>query len=412
MVFVNYGGGGFAIFTHSIWDGLTIADLVFPWFAWILGFSIFLSSDTSRGISKLESLGRIGQRASKLFALGLFINNGDSWSEWRIPGVLQALSVAYLAVATADWLLPLHDGNGIKKYRALACHLIVGVLPLVLVNLLLTFTLHVPGCPTGYIGPGGDADAGVHRNCTGGAHLYVDSLVFGLRHIFQTPTCQKRYQTGPYDPEGLLNWLMVAATAYFGYLQAAFVAKIREQDRQTVSAASDSGFKNRTTVLLAGDSIMELATNPSVDGFISLLAGRYSRSADMIVRALSGYNTRWFLKYAMPGIEEEITREGILDRSNAMTKLYARACVEAAKEAGVSVLDLYSHFDAMTVTARDKVLVDGVHFNAAGHLVVDEKLRATILKEFPKVNDLLDTYQFPIVSRWMKDDPYVPETTK
>ncbi|KAF4036047.1 putative DUF1624 domain-containing protein [Phytophthora infestans] len=232
MVFVNYGGGGFAIFTHSIWDGLTIADLVFPWFAWILGFSIFLSSDTSRGISKLESLGRIGQRASKLFALGLFINNGDSWSEWRIPGVLQALSVAYLAVATADWLLPLHDGNGIKKYRALACHLIVGVLPLVLVNLLLTFTLHVPGCPTGYIGPGGDADAGVHRNCTGGAHLYVDSLVFGLRHIFQTPTCQKRYQTGPYDPEGLLNWLMVAATAYFGYLQAAFVAKIREQDRQ------------------------------------------------------------------------------------------------------------------------------------------------------------------------------------
>ncbi|KAF4131737.1 GDSL-like Lipase/Acylhydrolase family [Phytophthora infestans] len=259
---------------------------------------------------------------------------------------------------------------------------------------------------------------------------------------------------------------------------------------KTVSAASDSGFKNRTTVLLAGDSIMELATNPSVDGFISLLAGRYSRSADMIVRALSGYNTRWFLKYAMPGIEEEITRgdyhpalitlwlgandalltngssqeahvpvpqykqnlfeivgkfravapdskiliatplhvgdaarkkfaaertdskKGILDRSNAMTKLYARACVEAAKEAGVSVLDLYSHFDAMTVTARDKVLVDGVHFNAAGHLVVDEKLRATILKEFPKVNDLLDTYQFPIVSRWMKDDPYVPETTK
>lgn len=62
---------------------------------------------------------------------------------------------------------------------------------------------------------------------------------------------------------------------------------------KTVSAASDSGFKNRTTVLLAGDSIMELATNPSVDGFISLLAGRYSRSADMIVRALSGYNTRY-----------------------------------------------------------------------------------------------------------------------
>ncbi|KUF92884.1 GDSL esterase/lipase [Phytophthora nicotianae] len=258
---------------------------------------------------------------------------------------------------------------------------------------------------------------------------------------------------------------------------------------ETVSAASDSGFKNRTAVLLAGDSIMEQATEPSVDGFISLLAGRYSRSADMIVRALSGYNTRWYLKYAMPGIEEEITRgdynpalitlwlgandavlvngsntemhvpvanykenlikiverfkevapdskilivtpnhvgdaarkkaaaertdskKGLLDRSNAVVKPYAQACVEAAKKTGVPVLDLYSHFNAMTVAARDKLLVDGVHFNAAGHLVVDEKLRATILKEFPEVNDLLDTYQFPIVSRWMKDDPYVPETT-
>ncbi|KAF4135232.1 GDSL-like Lipase/Acylhydrolase family [Phytophthora infestans] len=272
-------------------------------------------------------------------------------------------------------------------------------------------------------------------------------------------------------------------TSFRGLLKYFTVAACVLCSVKTVSAASDSGFKNRTTVLLAGDSIMEQATEPSVDGFISLLAGRYSRSADMIVRALSGYNTRWYLKYAMPGIEEEITRgdynpalitlwlgandavrctspfhstsknlikivekfqavapdskmmmvtpthvgdaarkkfaaertdskKGLLDRSNAMMKPYARACVEAAKEAGVSVLDLYSHFDAMTVTARDKLLVDGVHFNAAGHLVVDEKLRATILKEFPEVNDLLDTYQFPIVSRWMKDDPYVPETTK
>jgi predicted acyltransferase len=31
MVFVNYGGGGFSIFQHSVWDGLTVADVVFPW---------------------------------------------------------------------------------------------------------------------------------------------------------------------------------------------------------------------------------------------------------------------------------------------------------------------------------------------------------------------------------------------
>lgn len=32
MVFVNYGGGQYWFFRHSPWNGLTVADLVFPWF--------------------------------------------------------------------------------------------------------------------------------------------------------------------------------------------------------------------------------------------------------------------------------------------------------------------------------------------------------------------------------------------
>ncbi|KAK7823018.1 hypothetical protein U0070_025835 [Myodes glareolus] len=31
MVFVNYGGGKYWYFKHSSWNGLTVADLVFPW---------------------------------------------------------------------------------------------------------------------------------------------------------------------------------------------------------------------------------------------------------------------------------------------------------------------------------------------------------------------------------------------
>jgi len=31
MIFVNYGGGKYWFFKHSKWNGLTIADLVFPW---------------------------------------------------------------------------------------------------------------------------------------------------------------------------------------------------------------------------------------------------------------------------------------------------------------------------------------------------------------------------------------------
>lgn len=36
MIFVNYGGGHYTFFEHSAWNGLTVADLVFPWFVLLL----------------------------------------------------------------------------------------------------------------------------------------------------------------------------------------------------------------------------------------------------------------------------------------------------------------------------------------------------------------------------------------
>lgn len=43
MVFVNYGGGSYWFFQHSTWNGLTVADLVFPWFIFMMGVSMALS---------------------------------------------------------------------------------------------------------------------------------------------------------------------------------------------------------------------------------------------------------------------------------------------------------------------------------------------------------------------------------
>ena len=31
MIFVNYSGGQYLFLGHSTWDGLLVADLVFPW---------------------------------------------------------------------------------------------------------------------------------------------------------------------------------------------------------------------------------------------------------------------------------------------------------------------------------------------------------------------------------------------
>lgn len=32
MIFVNNGGGEYKIFEHSPWNGITVADLVLPWY--------------------------------------------------------------------------------------------------------------------------------------------------------------------------------------------------------------------------------------------------------------------------------------------------------------------------------------------------------------------------------------------
>lgn len=45
---VNLISGKLAIFEHSPWNGLTIADLVFPWFVWIMGTSIAISMRSLR----------------------------------------------------------------------------------------------------------------------------------------------------------------------------------------------------------------------------------------------------------------------------------------------------------------------------------------------------------------------------
>ena len=40
MIFVNYGGGGYSYFNHSPWYGLTVADIIFPAFIFMMGISI------------------------------------------------------------------------------------------------------------------------------------------------------------------------------------------------------------------------------------------------------------------------------------------------------------------------------------------------------------------------------------
>ena len=245
MVFVNYGGGSYWFFAHSSWNGLTVADLVFPWFMFIMGTSMALSFESlcRKAVPLRSILYKIIRRSLILFSLGLFVvNQSSSWASIRIPGVLQRFAVAYLVVGllracTATTAASIRDAAAARtRLRALGMleEVVrywadwVLMAALVGLQLSLTFFLPVPGCPTGYLGPGGVGDAGNFSNCTGGAARWIDHLVLGDSHIYQHPTSIRLYNTGvPYDPEGILGCLNSILVVFLG-LQAGQIFLVYE----------------------------------------------------------------------------------------------------------------------------------------------------------------------------------------
>ncbi|KAF8771947.1 Heparan-alpha-glucosaminide like protein [Argiope bruennichi] len=101
MIFVNYGGGRYWYFEHAHWNGLTVADLVFPWFIWMMGMSMAFSlkSQLRKIVSKKKIFYKIVKRSVKLFILGVMLNTiclNVNLHELRILGVLQRFGVAIL----------------------------------------------------------------------------------------------------------------------------------------------------------------------------------------------------------------------------------------------------------------------------------------------------------------------------
>ncbi|KAI1887703.1 hypothetical protein AGOR_G00193040 [Albula goreensis] len=236
MVFVNYGGGRYWFFRHESWNGLTVADLVFPWFVFIMGTSISLSVSGAllKGASRCRLFGKVLWRSVQLFIIGLLIINPNyclgplAWDPLRIPGVLQRLAFTYLAVAALDLLVARNRLDNIPSDawwyagRDILCYwpAWICVFALETLWLCLTFLLPVPNCPTGYLGPGGIGDFGQYPNCTGGAAGYIDRWLLGENHIYQTPSSRVVYQSRvPYDPEGVLGSISSIVMAFLG-LQA------------------------------------------------------------------------------------------------------------------------------------------------------------------------------------------------
>ncbi len=95
---------------HSHWNGCTLADWVFPFFLWITGVSLSFSlSKYTQDHKPTRTLyWRLLRRGVILFALGVFVSNvgSDGWGSIQVTGVLQRISLAYLATALIVLKLP------------------------------------------------------------------------------------------------------------------------------------------------------------------------------------------------------------------------------------------------------------------------------------------------------------------
>lgn len=238
MIFVNYGSGGYKFLQHTIWHGITIADFLYPWFLFIMGFSTMLSINSffkkQPDLAKFKCLKKALIRFVKLFAVGIMYSNMSLiyLHKLRIMGVLQRIAICYLFVAILEIIfyrkIALNNYlNGDSKFKKHLVDLIwswthwLNIIFIVILWLLLTYLIPVPGCRRGYQGAGGLHDFSNHENCTGGAAGWIDRVLLGSNHLYQNPTCKKIYQTSvEFDPEGILGTFNSIFMTYFG-VQAA-----------------------------------------------------------------------------------------------------------------------------------------------------------------------------------------------
>jgi len=238
MIFVNDGGGMYWFFEHATWNGLYVADLVFPWFLWIMGVCIPMSvrSNLKKNVGLPTVIWQITVRSVKLFLLGFILNTLGGWidlEKLRVPGVLQRFAISYFAVALVGNLLAkvkLTGGDKTCWYTDLvdlsAHWLVMGTV--LCVHQLVVWLLPAPGCPQGYRGPGGLHDWSPDRNnsgCIGGITGSIDRAFFSTAHIYGNPTAKSVYSASAFDPEGLLGSLTTIFQVWLGY-QAGYILQV------------------------------------------------------------------------------------------------------------------------------------------------------------------------------------------
>lgn len=194
MITVNTPGSWqyiYAPLRHASWHGCTPTDLVFPFFLFVVGASMFFSFGKYGNTMNKDSLQRLGRRTLLIFVIGLFLNSFPQWmtdySSLRIMGVLQRIALAYGIASLIVLSAP-------RKY-----------VPYIGVGILLIYW----GILSWF---GGGDPYSLKENAT----ITFDTAILGESHLY------KGFGI-PFDPEGLLSTIPAVVTVLLGYLVGVFI---------------------------------------------------------------------------------------------------------------------------------------------------------------------------------------------
>ena len=200
MILVNNPGSWSHIYApleHAAWQGCTPTDLVFPFFLFVVGASMFFSFSKYDNRLNRESLIKIGRRTLLIFAIGLFLQSFPQWStdysKLRIMGVLQRIALTYGFSALLVLSIP-------KK-----------LIPFLCTAILLIYW--------GLIVMTGGADP---YSLTGNPASSFDAALLGVNHLY------KGFGI-PFDPEGVFSTLPAIGTVLLGYLAGSIIKETAKQ---------------------------------------------------------------------------------------------------------------------------------------------------------------------------------------
>ncbi|TYZ14312.1 DUF1624 domain-containing protein [Hymenobacter lutimineralis] len=192
MLLVNHPGDWGHIYEpleHAKWNGCTVADLVFPFFLFIVGVSAVYALDRSRQEPERRRAAVVGvwRRAGLLIAVGILVTLLPyfEFSTVRLPGVLQRIGLVFGICGT----LFLYTSR--RQQLWLVAALLIGY------NVLMQL-VPVPGHGPANLEPETNLGA------------WLDRLVFTENHLWQ--------YSRTWDPEGLLGTLPAVGTGLLGVL--------------------------------------------------------------------------------------------------------------------------------------------------------------------------------------------------